>query len=135
VNDDERSAFLSRPLVATVATVAKDGSPRSTPVWFLFEDTRVFIWSDAGRAWVRNLVRMPSIALSIAEHEHPFAAVLLRGTATVDRDRPDAAEIIRRISAKYVPPSDLDDYIARYAALTTIIEVSVTSSLGWSLGY
>jgi PPOX class probable F420-dependent enzyme len=135
VNEAEKTAFLARPLTAIVSTIGRDGAPRGTPVWFLYEDGRVFIWTDAGRRWVRNILRTPRVAVTLAEHEPPFAALLLRGTATVHRDHPDAAGIIRRITAKYIPPAEIDAYIAQYAALTTIVEVAVTSSAGWGRGY
>jgi PPOX class probable F420-dependent enzyme len=135
VNAAEIAALLARPLVAIVSTTGKDGTPRGTPVWFLAEGDRVFIWTDAGRGWVRNIARAPQVAVTVAEHEIPFAAVLLRGMTQVQRDRPDGAAIIRRLTAKYVPEPDVDAYIAQYAALTTIVEVTVASSVGWGRGY
>jgi PPOX class probable F420-dependent enzyme len=135
VNTAERDAFLARPLTAIVSTVARDGTPRGTPVWFLHQDDRVLIWTDAGRAWVRNIDRTPRVAVTVAENERPFGAVLLRGSAQVQRDRPDAADVIRAISAKYVAPDELDAYIAQYARLTTIVEVTIESYVGWGVGY
>jgi PPOX class probable F420-dependent enzyme len=135
VNDAELAAFLARALTAVISTVGRDGTPRGTPVWFLYEDGRVLIWTGAGRGWVRNLARAPQVAITVAEHEPPFAAVVLRGTGVVHQDRPDTAAIIRRLTEKYIPAPDVDAYIARYAALTTIVEVSVTSARSWGRGY
>lgn len=131
MNPAERDAFLARPLTAIISTVARDGTPRATPVWFHHENERILIWTDAGRAWVRNIEREPRVAVTVAEHGEPHGAVLLRGTARVQRDRPDAAAVIRTITVKYVPPDEVDVYIAQYAALTTIVEVSIESSTGW----
>jgi PPOX class probable F420-dependent enzyme len=135
VNAAERDTFLARPLTAVVSTIGKDGAPRGTPVWFLYEDNRLLIWTDAGRGWVRNIARAPQVAVTIAEHERPYAAVLLRGTAKVERDRADAAGIIRRLTAKHVPAPEVDAYIAQFAHLTTIVDVSVTSYTAWGRGY
>jgi PPOX class probable F420-dependent enzyme len=135
VNPAERDAFLARPLTAIISTIGKDGTPRGTPVWFLHENNRILIWTDAGRAWVRNIDRTPRGAVTVAENERPFGAVLLRGTGQVQHDRPDAPDVIRRISAKYVAPDELDAYIAQYAELTTIVEVTIESFVGWNRGY
>jgi PPOX class probable F420-dependent enzyme len=135
VNEAELTAFLARPLTAVVSTTGKDGAPRAAPVWFLYEGGRVLIWSDAGRGWVRNLARRPQVAITAAEHEPPFAAAVLRGTAIVQGDRPDAAAVIRRITAKYIPAHEVDAYIARFAALTTIVEITVTAARSWGRGY
>ena len=93
------------------------------------------IWTDAGRGWVRNLARRSQVAIAVAEHEPPFAAAVLRGTAMVQRERPDAAVIIRPITEKYIPAPEVDTYIARFAALTTIVEVTVTAARSWGRGY
>ena len=135
MNPAERGAFLARPLTAIVSTTGKDGSPRGTPVWFLHENNRILIWTDAGRGCVRNIARAPQVAVTVAENERPFGAVLLRGTAQVQRERPDTADVIRRISARYVAPDELDAYIAQYAELTTIVEATIESSVGWGVGY
>jgi len=135
MNETERASFLARPLTAIVSTICKDGSPRGTPVWFLFEDNRLFIWTGARRGWVRNIARRPQVAVTVAEHEPPFAAVIVRGTALLQHDRPDAAAIIQRLTAKYIPLPECDQYIAQYAALTTIVTVTITSYVGWGRGY
>jgi len=135
VNEAELTAFLARPLTAVVSTIGKDGTPRAAPVWFLYEGGRVLIWSDTGRGWVRNLARRPQVAIAIAEHEPPFAAAVLRGTAVVQSDRPDAAAVIRRLTEKYIPAPEVDTYIARFAALTTIVDVAITTARSWDRGY
>lgn len=135
MNDAELTAFLARPLTAVVSTIGRDGTPRAAPVWFLYEGGRVLIWTDAGRGWVRNLARMPQVAITVAEHEPPFAAAVLRGTAVVQSERPDAAAVIRRITAKYIPAPEIDAYIVRFAALATVVEVTVTAARSWGRGY
>lgn len=135
MNDAELTAFLALSLTAVVSTVARDGTPRAVPVWFVYEAGRVLIWTDAGRGWVRNLARLPVVAITVAEHEPPFAAAVLRGNAVVQSDRPDAAAVIRRITVKYIPAPEVDAYIARFAALTTIVEVTLTAVRSWGRGY
>lgn len=112
---EERDAFLERPLCAVVSTLRADGAPSGVPVWYRWDGSRVLIWSDEDRAWVRNLLRDPRVAVTIAEHAEPYGAVLMRGAATVASGRGEQtfAEV-RRICARYVPAEQVEETIAEY---------------------
>jgi len=81
--------LLERPLFAHFATVARDGSPRVNPMWFLWD-------SDAGvlklthtnqRHNYRYLQANPKVALSIVDPNDGYRYLQLRGE--VEQIAPD----------------------------------------------
>src|SRR5215211_2033916 len=81
--------LLERPLFAHFATVATDGSPRSNPMWFLWDgDAAVLkLTHTSARHNYRNLKREPRVSLSIVDPADGYRYLQLRGT--VDDVVPD----------------------------------------------
>jgi PPOX class probable F420-dependent enzyme len=132
---ESRSPLLDRPLVAVVSTTGLSGEPHAVPVWFAREDGTILVWTDAGRQWVRNLQRRPMCAVTVAEPGLPYGAVLLRGAASVDADAPDALDVARRITARYLPVDEVDGYVAQWNHLRSIVRIGIEQERGWGRGY
>ncbi len=88
-----------------------------------------------GGTRVRNARLDPRLAVTVQEHEPPFAAALIRGTATVTTGAARAVEEARRISARYMPAAQVDGYVARWGELQTIVAVTPHWSRAWGRGY
>ena len=93
------------------------------------------IWTTETRVWVRNLLRDPRVAFSVQTFEEPYPAVMMRGGATVATAN-DAATIeqIRAITGRYIVPEDVDEYIARWPDLRTIVTIVPAHIVSWSAG-
>jgi PPOX class probable F420-dependent enzyme len=85
--------LLERPLFAHFATVARDGSPRVNPMWFLWD-------AEAGvlklthtrlRHNYRYLRREPRVALSIVDPDDPYRYLELMGVLERVQDDPTGA--------------------------------------------
>ena len=120
MNPEELSAFLERrdpALVGVVGTLREDGSPHVVPVWYRWDGESILIWTDDLRVWAKNLRRDPRVAFSVQEMEAPFAAVAVRGQATLTRG--DSGEIlgqIRRIIERYIPARELPAFLESWLA-------------------
>lgn len=132
---DDALAFLARPLTAVISTMSANAAPLAVPVWYRFDGTRVTIWTGTARRWVRNLVARSACALTVQEHEPPYGAVLMRGLAEVVSGEGWIDEEIRRITARYIAAAELDDYIARFDDLQTIVIVRPQTLRAWGQGY
>jgi PPOX class probable F420-dependent enzyme len=135
MDEAEQQAFLDRPLAAVIATVSRDGGAHSVPVWFTFRDNVYTVWTDANRRWVKNAQANPRVSISIAEHEEPYAAVVVRGEAEVRVDPPDLAVDVRRIVEQYIAPGEVDAYIEQWSSLRTIVRIVPTTTRAWGRGY
>ena len=98
------SAFLQAPRFAIVATNRADGPPQLTPVWYLYEDERLYLTVSLDSAKYRNLQRDPRISVCVAA-EHPDArAVMIKGTAELVPDSDARCAEIDRIQAGALRP-------------------------------
>lgn len=135
MDDETRTLLIERSLTAVVSTIDADGAPHAVPVWFRFDGARFFVWTGADRRWVRNALRDPRVSVTVQEHEPPFAAVLIRGTASVTTDASRAVEEATKITARYMPADEVDGYVARWGELQTIVSVTPHWSRTWGRGY
>jgi PPOX class probable F420-dependent enzyme len=73
-----------RPYIATLATLRKDGSPHTAPVWYRYEGGAFVLLTDEGSQKHKNVMRDPRVELCIDDRERaPFHTVIARGHATV----------------------------------------------------
>lgn len=85
------AAFLKSQSTLALATLASDGSPRVTPLFYLPEDDlRVYWFSSAASEHSRSLRRNPAAAVTVyrpTERWREIRGVQMRGTASAIGDR------------------------------------------------
>jgi PPOX class probable F420-dependent enzyme len=77
----EVEEFLREPRIAIVGTNRVNGPPQLTPVWYLYEDGRIYFTMYVGSAKYRNLRRDPRISICIAGESPDARAVMFYGSA------------------------------------------------------
>jgi PPOX class probable F420-dependent enzyme len=99
---EQIDAFLEAPRHAIVATQRADGRPQLSPVWYVYEETRLYFSAFAQAAKCRHLRREPHIAICV-DGAHPDARfVTLYGTAEiVEEESPWRDELEWRILRRY----------------------------------
>lgn len=93
---------LSLPLMANLATVAEDGSPRNAPMWFIWEDGAIWLLGSVGASSIRRLSKEPRCAVEIVKYDNINGVLLhlgLRGSASVEPMDPAR---FRRLLNKYL---------------------------------
>lgn len=98
-------AVLSLPLMAHLATASPDG-PRTTPVWFLWDDTAMWMLGDAGGSSVRRLRDDARCAVDVVHFDNEAGVLLhlgLRGRAEIVKQ---VGAQFRRLLAKYLGPDE-----------------------------
>lgn len=84
---------------AWLTTLRKDGSPHTTPVWFLFEDDRFWIASSTVTAKVKNLARDPRVSIAIdGTGARPYVA---QGRARIHHQVHDHPRLVTLFAEKY----------------------------------
>lgn len=136
---DELNAFLDRvspALLGLVGTSFRDGSPQVVPVWYRWDGKEIRIWTHEKRDWVRNLSRDPRVAFVVAEPQPPFAAVVMYGRVEITTTDDEATALeIRRISRRYLPKAEVEDYAGSWPDLRTIVRIRPDSINSWARGY
>jgi hypothetical protein len=86
LNDKIAQDLLTSTELARLAYTWKDGTPRVVPVWFHWTGSELVMASPVNAPKVDVLEARPQVAVSIdSSGSWPYHALLLRGTAKVER--------------------------------------------------
>jgi PPOX class probable F420-dependent enzyme len=85
-------ARLEEEGIAWLTTVRSDGQPQTVPVWFLWDDGEVLIYSQPDRQKLKNMSRNPHVGLNLNSDAQGGNVVRLEGTATIS-DAPSSSEV------------------------------------------
>ena len=79
--------------IAWLTTVRRDGQPQSSPVWFLWRDGEIVVYSKATTQKVRNVRANPKVAIHLRDIDDGSDIVSIEGTAEIDEAYPAASAI------------------------------------------
>ncbi len=82
LNDPKSQEILHAPIMAHLAYVASDGTPRVMPVWFAWEGGAVVICSVVVAMKLKSMTDGSRVAIEIDETRWPYHRLMLRGTVT-----------------------------------------------------
>ena len=92
---------LRGDLVAWLTTIRPDGSPAARPVWFVWHDPEILVYSEPQTHKVRHLERDARASVHFNSDDEGGAIVVLDVEAAVEHDAPT--------------PSECEGYLAKYA--------------------
>ncbi len=115
LTEAEVAGFLNEPgLLMDIATLDSDGWPAVCPIWYVFEDGKIWFTPRQHSEWLANIRRDSRVALCIDEITIPYRKVIVQGRATVvhevgndDRWR----DRYRRIAERYLARTDANAYV------------------------
>lgn len=87
-----------------LATVSRTGDPRSSPLWYHWEDEALWIIADDERTYTTRIERHPAVAVSVVDFDPTTGRVVhvgMRGTASLE---PLDDGIVRRKLTRYLGP-------------------------------
>lgn len=107
----ELEEFLSKPILARIATVGKNCTPYIAPVWFIYEDGAIIISTRKDSTKTRNIKNNPAVAIAIdtTDGESLNRGAIFRGKAELVEK--DTLEIVKKSCKKYL--GSLDHPIAK----------------------
>jgi len=135
MNPSQVQEFLDAPRHAIAAALRPDGAPQLSPIWFVYENERLYFSILLSSAKYRQLRRDPRIALCI-DAGHPDArAVSISGTAELITDEtPERTDLEWRILRRY---HETDEDARRYESEVAedgpdaLVVVSPERIIGW----
>lgn len=98
--------YFTTDQVAHLATLGKDGGPRSVPVWVGLHDgvaggpdgQGLAFFTEAGAVKDRNLTRDPRLAVSVTAPGNPLSMATVRGEVVDRLQGEPAMAVVDRIS-------------------------------------
>jgi PPOX class probable F420-dependent enzyme len=83
---------LREDIIAWLTTVRPNGQPDTVPVWFLWEDGSVLIYSRPDKTKLHNLEQNPRVSLVVDDTRGGGDVIRIEGTAAVVAGHPLAHE-------------------------------------------
>jgi PPOX class probable F420-dependent enzyme len=104
---------LRREKIAWLTTVRRDGQPQSSPVWFLWREGEIVVYSKPTTQKVRNIKENPQVAVHLRDIDEGGDIISIEGVAEIDDAYPAAAAI--------------PDYVTKYRAMIADIKMDPDS--------
>jgi PPOX class probable F420-dependent enzyme len=98
---------LRNDLVLWLATVTPNGQPQTSPVWFLWVDDEILLFSRAHTPRPGNIRANPRVAANFDSDGDGGDVVSIEGEARIAREKTAAAD---------VPPAYVEKYAAKLAS-------------------
>jgi len=121
--------LFDRPLSAVLSLHLPDGRVFSRPVWHRFIDGHFVFQFPAGDRKIALLERDPRATALLAENDHPYRAIEVRGRIGMTRDGYEqmALEICRRYVEAYDPDTDPMAYLSTEPGVIAELDADVTT--------
>ena len=82
---------------AAFSSIHRDGSPHTTPIWYMYNDGKFIANTSLDRVKVKNVMRDDRVALLVHEG---YSYVLIDGRARIAKER-DPLKDIERLAVRY----------------------------------
>jgi PPOX class probable F420-dependent enzyme len=92
----EWTRFLRGRRVCVLATIAEDGQPVLTPIWYLYRKGRLLMRTGKDSVKARNVARDPRVTVCVQDERPPYASVTVYGKATIEPEVPGLAADIAK---------------------------------------
>lgn len=103
VTEAEVEKFLESKLNIQLATIDEEGYPNVQPVWFIYENGRLYTGTQKTTKKVQNIRKNPDkIYFSIDDENFPYKGVKGRGVAAISEDVQRNLQVIEKINLKYL---------------------------------
>jgi PPOX class probable F420-dependent enzyme len=108
---DESRDFLDANRVGVLATIADDGKPRQSVVYYARDGETLLISTESKRLKARDVQRSGWASLCVLGHEPPYPSAVFSGRAEILTKNigPATAAIMQRIAGMDEPPEPQAD--------------------------
>ena len=117
---------LANDRVGWLTTVAADGTPQTSPIWFLWDKDIILIYSlDSPRA--HNIANRPRVSLHLDGNGLGGDILVIEGTAAIDETTPSCDENPEYL-AKYKPVMDGNGWTPEWFAERYSVPIRITAT-------
>ena len=115
---------LRNDRIGWLTTVAADGTPQTSPIWFLWDEDSILIYSlESARA--RNVAGRPRVSMHLDGNGMGGDIVVIEGTASIDFDTPSCVDNPEYLK-KYKPVMDGNGWTPEWFAERYCVPIVIT---------
>lgn len=115
---------LEEERIIWLTTTGSDGTPQPRPVWFLWQNESILIYSRPNTAKLRHIRVNPSVSLNLDGDGRGGDIVVIHGTASIEQGGPAADQVAAYVE-KYAPGFDRLSMSAAQFAQTYTVPIRV----------
>ncbi len=101
--------LLCAPEICVLSTVNLDRSVHAMPMWYLYEDGKIWFMSEASSQKVKNVERTGLATVTLDLRERPYYAIMVKGSAQVGGAFDKAKQL--RLMTRYIGEEDALAYM------------------------
>ncbi len=133
-----RDFLVNSKLNLQLATIDSKGEPTIHPVWYLFENEKLYVATPKKSKKAQNALKKNLVYYSIDDEAMPYKGVKGKGTVKMLEDIDSNLKIAEKIILKYM--GSLDNDIGKFIIAQTkegneaILEITPKYYSAWSFG-
>lgn len=108
--DELREFLLEGTKTGKLATVRADGRPHVMPVWYDLDGDNLVFTTGGDSVKARNMMRDPSVSITIDDQTPPYAFVTIEGTVSFSDDPEQLLHWATRIGGRYMGEDQAEAY-------------------------
>lgn len=131
---DELRAFLDAHRLGVLATMAPDGRPRQSVVYYARDGERMLITTESKRLKARDVKRTGWASLCVRGCEPPYPSAVFSGSAEILTSEigVPTARVMQRIADLAAPPEpQTDEALAALDRVVLVIRVDRVSAVNY----
>jgi PPOX class probable F420-dependent enzyme len=109
--DQVAQHMLGSPIMARLAYVWHDGTPRVVPMWFHWTGEEILMGAPPNSPKMKALAERPQVAVSIDSSDWPYEWLTVRGTASVQVFE-DAFPEYKSMARRYLGDAGGEQFLA-----------------------
>lgn len=110
--EETRNFLLNQKLFARIGTIDKNGDPNVHPVWYLFENEKIYFETGKNSRKTQNIEIKNRIYFCVDDSTSPYKGVRGKGIATILQDENKSIQIAEKLLMKYI--GNLEDKMAKF---------------------
>ncbi|MBI4257602.1 MAG: TIGR03618 family F420-dependent PPOX class oxidoreductase [Thaumarchaeota archaeon] len=130
--------FLNNHKILVVATVAPDGRPHNTPVWYMVRGGKIFFRAQGYKMKIRNLAANSWVSCVVEDGDKytELRGVVIHGKARVVKDASLKDSLIKDLLTRYRKERDTEQMPAEWrkrfeAEPREVVEVTPVKIISW----
>ena len=109
--EEIRSFLMDSIRTGKLASIRADGRPHVTPIWYIYEDGKLYFntWHSSVKG--KNILRDGRVSICVDEEAPPFSFIIIEGTAeALDVNNEELVDWAGRIGGRYMGADKAEEF-------------------------